>query len=308
MRILLLCHSFNSLTQRLFVELRERGEDVSVEYDISDDILREAVELFAPDLILAPFLKRAIPADVLAKTLCLVIHPGPPGDRGPSALDWALLEARETWGVTLLEAAEQLDAGAVWAQREFPLRAATKSSIYRHEVTRGAVACVLEALAALREKNRRPPPPENIEPMRPFCKRADRKIDFVADGAADVLRKIRSADGSPGAPAEIGGRELLCFDAHPAPGLNGPPGEILARSNQAIAVAARDGAVWIGHLREFAGRLAEAAGDDHAGEAGRWIARSLRVSCCKIRTGGRRRLSAFSFFERRHVRCGLSRA
>jgi putative two-component system hydrogenase maturation factor HypX/HoxX len=205
--------------------------------------------MFAPDLILAPFLKRAIPADVLRKTLCLVIHPGPPGDRGPSALDWALLEARETWGVTLLEAAEELDAGPVWAWREFPLRAASKSSIYRHEVTRCAVACVLEALDALRD-NRRPPPPEKIEPMRPLCKRADRKINFAVDGVADTMRKIRSADGAPGAPAEVGGCEVLCFDAHPASDLAGRPGEILARSGKAIAVATRDGAVWIGHLRE----------------------------------------------------------
>ncbi len=249
MRILLLCHSFNGLTQRLFVELRERGEEVSVEYDISDEILREAVELFAPDLILAPFLKRAIPPDVLTGTLCLVVHPGPPGDRGPSALDWALLEGRSEWGVTLIEATAELDAGPVWAAKKFPLRAASKSSHYRHEVTRGAVGCVTEALDLLRE-NKRPVAPEKIEPMRPLCKRADRRIDFSADNVADVLRKIRSADGSPGAPAEIGGREFLCFDAHPAANLAGEPGALLARCGKAVAVGARDGALWIGHLRE----------------------------------------------------------
>lgn len=34
MRILLLPHSFNSLTQRLHVDFRERGHTVSVELDI----------------------------------------------------------------------------------------------------------------------------------------------------------------------------------------------------------------------------------------------------------------------------------
>lgn len=249
MRILLLCHSFNSLTQRLFVELRERGEEVGVEFDISDDILRESVALFAPDLILASFLKRAIPPDVLRQTLCLVVHPGPPGDRGPSALDWALLEGREQWGVTLLEATGELDAGPVWAFRKFAMRGATKSSLYRHEVTRGAVQCLFEALDLLRG-DKRPAPPERIEPMRPPCLRVDRRIDFAADSVADALRKIRSADGSPGAPAKIGGGEFLCFDAHPAPDLAGKPGELLARCGKAVAVAARDGALWIGHLRE----------------------------------------------------------
>lgn len=36
MRILFLTHSFNSLTQRLYVELAERGHDISVEFDIND--------------------------------------------------------------------------------------------------------------------------------------------------------------------------------------------------------------------------------------------------------------------------------
>ena len=61
MRILFLCHSFNSLSQRLFVELRQRGHDVSVEFDINDAVALEAVELFAPDIVVAPFLKRVIP-------------------------------------------------------------------------------------------------------------------------------------------------------------------------------------------------------------------------------------------------------
>ena len=36
MRILLLCHSFNSLAQRVFVELGELGHELSVESDIND--------------------------------------------------------------------------------------------------------------------------------------------------------------------------------------------------------------------------------------------------------------------------------
>ncbi|HEX6829037.1 MAG TPA: hypothetical protein VF104_08665, partial [Burkholderiales bacterium] len=36
MRVLLLTHSFNSLAQRLYVELAERGHEVSVELDIAE--------------------------------------------------------------------------------------------------------------------------------------------------------------------------------------------------------------------------------------------------------------------------------
>jgi putative two-component system hydrogenase maturation factor HypX/HoxX len=147
MRILLLTHSFNSLSQRLFGLLRAQGHTVSVELDIADAVTEEAVALFKPDVILAPFLKRRIPEAVWAHTVCLVVHPGIPGDRGPSALDWAIHRGDAQWGVTVLQAVEEMDAGDVWAWEPFAVRpGATKSSLYRREVTQAAVVAVLRAL------------------------------------------------------------------------------------------------------------------------------------------------------------------
>jgi putative two-component system hydrogenase maturation factor HypX/HoxX len=92
MRILLLTHTFNSLTQRLAAELQLHGHETSIEFDIADSVTEEAVALFKPDLIVAPYLRRAIPESVWKRHVCLVVHPGIVGDRGPSALDWALQE------------------------------------------------------------------------------------------------------------------------------------------------------------------------------------------------------------------------
>ena len=100
MRILFIASGFNSLSQRLFVELTQLGHEISVELDIDDATSEQAVDLFAPDLILAPFLKRAIPESIFSKHLCLIVHPGIPGDRGPAALDWAILN-QEPSGVSL---------------------------------------------------------------------------------------------------------------------------------------------------------------------------------------------------------------
>jgi len=70
MKILFLTHSFNSLTQRLYAELTALGHDVSVEFDIADSVSEEAAALWQPELILAPFLKRAIPASIWQNRLC----------------------------------------------------------------------------------------------------------------------------------------------------------------------------------------------------------------------------------------------
>ncbi len=124
MRILLLTHSFNSLSQRLFVELEAAGHEVSVEFDINDAVTEEAVSLFRPDCLIAPFLKRAIPETVWSKLTCFIVHPGAVGDRGPSALDWAILKDFPRWGVTVLQAEQEMDAGPVWASAGFSMRAA----------------------------------------------------------------------------------------------------------------------------------------------------------------------------------------
>ena len=136
MRVLLLVHAFNSLSQRIFVALQEWGHEVSVEFDVNDTVLCEAVDLFGPDVILAPYLKRAISETIWQEIPCLIVHPGILGDRGPSALDWAIANEARDWGVTVLQAEEELDAGPVWASVPFAMRAdTTKSSLYRNEVT-----------------------------------------------------------------------------------------------------------------------------------------------------------------------------
>jgi len=246
MRILLLTHGFNSLTQRLFVELRERGHAVSVEFDIHDSVTERAVEDWRPDLLIAPFLKRAIPESVYGRLPCLIVHPGIEGDRGPAALDWAILRGEPTWGVTVLQADAEMDAGPVWESETFPLRRAPKSSIYRNEVTEAATRAVLRCVDRFPDTQARLPAETWWRgPMR----QADRAIDWATDDTATVLRKIHSADGHPGLLDSINGQAVYLHDAHAAEGLSGPPGALVARDGDALCRATVDGAVWIGHLR-----------------------------------------------------------
>lgn len=248
MRILFLVHAFNSLAQRLHVELRERGHEVSVEFDINDAVTDEAVRLARPDLVLAPFLKRAIAPSVHERCPCLVVHPGPPGDGGPAALDHAILDRRAEWGVTVLQATAELDAGPVWAHARFPMREATKSSLYRHEVTEAAIAAVMSALDRL-EAGAGPLPDQPARrDWRGPVDRTARTIDWMRDDPEAVLRTIAAADGAPGARALLAGRELRLYDAAPARGLAGEPGSLVCRAGDDIAVAVRGGALWIGRI------------------------------------------------------------
>ncbi|MFE2582743.1 hydrogenase maturation protein [Streptomyces sp. NPDC059378] len=146
MHILLMAGAFNSLTQRVHAELRDRGHTVAVELALPGRSLPEAVRRHAPQLVLAPMLKTVVPREVWSAYTCLIVHPGPVGDRGPSSLDWAIHEGADRWGVTVLQAEEELDAGAVWASVSCPLPAVGKSDLYRNEIADAALAAVLLAV------------------------------------------------------------------------------------------------------------------------------------------------------------------
>ncbi|MDO8293538.1 MAG: hydrogenase maturation protein [Gallionella sp.] len=255
MKILFLTHSFNSLAQRLYIELVRRGHEVSIEFDINDAVTAQAVELYRPELIVAPFLKRAIPETVWRNHICFVVHPGIVGDRGPSALDWAIMRDCAEWGVTVLQASGEMDAGDIWAAETFPMRLAKKSSLYRNEVVEAAVRTVLVAVECFQSKGFKPQPldysrPEVLGRLHTPIKQVDRTIDWQRDDTRTVLRKIHAADGFPGVLDTLCGEAYYLFDACAESTLRGSqPGEIIAQRNGAICRATSDGAVWIGHLK-----------------------------------------------------------
>jgi len=254
MQILFLVSAHNGLSQRTSVALTEAGHDVSVAVVDSASAMETAVRMHDPDLIVCPFLKTLIPESVWARHRCLIVHPGPRGDRGPSSLDWAIELDKANWGVTVLQANGEFDAGEVWASTTFGMRPATKSSLYGHEVRRAAVDAVLDAVDRLVLFGTAPATSERVAsvalgPCLPLMSQEVRAIDWTTDSTERVLRKIRVGDGSPGVLDAIASSKFHLFGGHPEQKLRGRPGELLAQRNGAICRATADGAVWITHLK-----------------------------------------------------------
>ena len=255
MRILLISTAFSGLTQRYYTELLDAGYQVSVELHSGDErALTKGVRLFKPDLIICPFLTRKIPQTIYNRYTCIIVHPGIKGDRGPSSLDWAIQNSESEWGVTLLQAAEEMDAGDIWASKTFPMRAATKSSLFNREVTQAAVDCLWEALAYFEAPGFQPEPLDYANPevkgrLRPRMVQDDRAIDWNTHTSAEIVARIRAADGSPGVLDHIYGTPVRLYNARPETKLSGTPGQIIATANGAVCRATVDGAVWIGHLK-----------------------------------------------------------
>ncbi|MFE7583870.1 hydrogenase maturation protein [Streptomyces gardneri] len=253
MRILLVASSFNSLTQRVLVELGDCGHTVSVEVTPDGAAVREAVARHAPDLVVAPLLKAVVPRDVWTAHRCLIVHPGPVGDRGPSSLDHAIHDGVEEWGVTVLQADEEMDAGDVWATATFRVPEVGKSDLYRNELSDAAVAAV--RLAVERVAAGATPRPQTGEVRaRPALRQEERRISWGEDTTETVLRTLRAADSQPGVPDRLLGAEWFLHGGHPEDGLHGRPGALLATRAGAVCRATVDGAVWIPELRARNGR------------------------------------------------------
>jgi len=255
MRILLLSSAFSGLTQRFYTELNDAGYIVSVELHHGNiPQLLEGVGLFKPDLIICPFLTQKIPAEIYEHYKCLIVHPGIVGDRGPSSLDWAIQNNETEWGVTLLEAQEEMDMGDIWAKKTFPMRHTTKSSLFNREVTQGAIDCLWEVLTYFDAPDFKPIGLDYNNPkvkgqLRPMMKQKDRAIDWKKQKTDDILRHLHAADGSPGVLDEIYGQPVFLYNAKKEENLTGKAGEIIATTNHAICRATVDGAIWIGHLK-----------------------------------------------------------
>lgn len=273
MRILFLSSSHNGLSQRLWVELLREGHIIQVQLATSHTAMIRSVNIFNPDLIIAPFLKVAVPEEIWKNHVCLIVHPGIKGDRGPSSLDWAIMKDEQEWGVTIIQAAEEMDAGAIWDSQTFPMRRVSKSNLYRHEVTQAASQAILRCVKKFEDPSFFPEPLDYKDPevkgrWNDPIKRIDREINWRDDSDV-IIKKIRAADSNPGVlENNIFDESYFLFGPHKEGILKGNPGEIIAKRHGAVCIGTGDGSIWVSHLRKKENgiklKAADALGDDIA--------------------------------------------
>ncbi|HWH87578.1 MAG TPA: hydrogenase maturation protein [Pseudomonas sp.] len=254
LKIILLASAFNGLTQRAWLELRQAGHSPSVVLFTDENAVCEQIEHSGADLVICPFLKDRVPHGLWSNTRrpVVIIHPGIVGDRGASALDWAITHELPTWGVTALQAVEEMDAGPVWATCEFNLPPGLrKSELYNGRVSDAAMVCIREVVEKFVE-GFQPVELDYTDPsvrgrLQPNMKQVDRSFSWH-DCARFIKRCIDAADGQPGVLASLAGGQYYVYDAH-LDSRSGVPGAILAVHDDAVLIAAGDQSLWIGSLR-----------------------------------------------------------
>ena len=163
-------------------------------------------------------------------------------------MDWAVMDDLEEWGVTALEAAAVMDTGDIWAATIFKRRPVNKARMYRHEIMEAAMKVILETMKRFGSEIYLPEPLDYTDPtvkgkLRPFMKHEDRCIDWQQDEVDTIIRKVFSADNQPGLLDTLFGEQYYLYGIHREGRLFGNPGEVIAKRQDAICLAAVNGAV-----------------------------------------------------------------
>ncbi len=250
MQLLLLVTAFNSQTQAVYTRLQDKGHEVCVCFAIDESQMLEEIEAYEPELILCPFLKVYLPASIYENYPTYIFHPGPRGDRGPNALEYALQSYTKEWGLVVLHANSEYDGGDIYAEQHFRVRDTYKASLYRQEIVKAS----LDALDGLFENiEKEKSVPQKLNPIHEHFTQAKRVIDWERDTTHTIIDKIYLSDSLPGVLDEILGVACYLYGVHKEEKFKGNPKEILAKRDGAICLGTIDGAVWITHLKVVGG-------------------------------------------------------
>lgn len=247
MKILLLITSFNSLSQAVYVWLKDNDYFVEIVYSKSrtrDD----EIKAFNPDIILCPFLKSFIPEHIYKTYQTFIFHPGIKGDRGAYSIEWALFHQKNSWGAVWLKANEKFDAGDIYASCKFTLRDSYKASIYRDEMFNYAVELLPKLLKNIKNNKTSPQIQNQVHD------RFTTSINWNKDTSKEIIKKINMLDSFPGVKDNILGVECYLFGAWAEEKIQkNRPKQILIKRDGAICISTIDGVIWITHLKEVGG-------------------------------------------------------
>ncbi|HUG16169.1 MAG TPA: formyltransferase family protein [Thermomicrobiales bacterium] len=177
---------------------------------------RRIIESIGPDIILVACYPRLVPASLTntARVAAWNIHPSLlPQNRGPDPLFWAFKRGDGRFGVTVHELSNQLDAGAVIAQREFAGWHGISESMAEWKLAEEGVDLAADAIESLVSgQAQREPQDERNASYESWPVDDDFRIDTSrsAQSAFNFIRGMK--DRAMPLLVTIDGRELRIVD------------------------------------------------------------------------------------------------
>ncbi len=172
-----------------------------------------------------------------------------PKHRGPSSINWPIIQGSTRTGLTIFRPNDGLDEGPVILQKECEIGPDdTLGSIYFDKLFPLGVKSMLEAAdLVIAGKHRETAQEESQASYEGWCRSAEARIDW-AKPIAHVYNVIRGCNPAPGAWTTVNGRKLQIFDAQRIlfrrfADVVGKIGEVTEVTPQSFKVTAQGGAI-----------------------------------------------------------------
>jgi methionyl-tRNA formyltransferase len=172
-----------------------------------------------------------------------------PMHRGPSSINWPIIQGAKKTGLTIFWPDDGLDEGPILLQKEVTIGPDdTLGSIYFDKLFPMGVAAMLEGVDLVKAGTA----PKIVQDLskgsyESWCRKDDARIDW-SKPAQEVYNLIRGTNPQPGAWTTLGGKVLDIYDSTLAEG-QGKPGEVVRTTADSFTVAARGGAILVKRVK-----------------------------------------------------------
>src|SRR5262244_4231202 len=226
--------------------------------------LREEFGGFKADLCVMAYVTLIVPEDVLnlPRLGTIQYHPSLlPRHRGPSSINWPIIQGETRTGLTIFWPDNGLDTGPILLQKEVEiLDTDTLGSLYFDRLYPLGVTALLEAVDLVRAgKAPKIPQDETQATYEGWCRKEQVQIDWQKP-RQEIWNLVRGADPQPGAWTTYDGATVQIYDAQKHVGItSGQPGEVTAVSEASFTVAAAGGQIEVLRVRSAGGQKISAA-------------------------------------------------
>ena len=219
------------------------------------------------DLCVMAYVTDIVPMDIIdAPSLGTIqYHPSLlPRHRGPSSINWAIINGDARTGLTIFWPDAGLDTGPILLQRDVEIGPNdTVGSLYFDHLFPMGVDALAESVALVQAGNApRIQQEESRATYESWCGRAESQIDW-ARSAADLHNLIRGCDPQPGAWTTWRGERLSMYGRRVLEDGRAEsaamPGTVLGVDGSGMVVWTGDGVVSVGRVRAGRGGKVAAA-------------------------------------------------
>ena len=196
-----------------------------------------------------------------------------PLHRGPSSINWAIIQGRAKTGLTIFRPNDGLDEGAVLLQKDVEIGPDdTLGSVYFDRIFPLGIKALIEAAdAVIAGRAREAAQDESQATYEGWCREAEARINW-ANHADQIYNLIRGCNPAPGAWTRWGEKKLTIFESRKIPvrtfgmvkGFR--PGQVMKLEGGSFSVCAHGGIIEAQRCRIDDGK--KIAGNEAGLEAG----------------------------------------